>query len=399
MPANSTASDTLRKRQRTNLVRGGIVRSGFGETSEAIFLSSGYCYASAESAEARFKNAQPGFVYSRFGNPTVAVLEQRLALLEGAEAARATASGKAAVNAALMSQLRHGDRVVAARALRGSPRYLIEKLLPRMGIETVFVDGTDIEQWRHALARETRCVFFETPANPRLDIVDIAAVAALAHRAGARVIVDNVSASCILQRPLAFGADIVVYSSMTHVDEEMNFTGGAVLADAAFVADLLTPYLRHTGPALSPFNAWILLKALETVDLRIRQRSANATRVADFLAEHPTVLRTIYPGRKDHPQHALANRQMQGAGGLVVFEIDGDRSQAFRFIKRLRLIASSNHLGDASSQIIHPATMTHYHVSPQERAALGIRDSLLRLSVGLEDADDIIDDLAAALAA
>jgi O-succinylhomoserine sulfhydrylase len=384
---------------RTNLVHGGGVRSGFGETSEAIFLTSGFVYANAELAEARFKNEEPGFVYSRFGNPTVSMFEERLALLEGAEAARATASGMAAVNAALMCQVRAGDRVVASRALFGSCRYIIEDILPRLGVITTFVDGTNLDEWRAALSAGTRCVFIETPANPTLDIIDIAAVAELAHRAGAKLIVDNVFASPILQRPLTHGADIVVYSATKHIDGQGRCLGGAILADSAFITDLLTPYLRHTGPALSPFNAWVLLKGLETLDLRVREHTANAARVADFLAGHRAVRRVIYPGLANHPQRALADRQMTGGGSLIAFDVDGDKARAFRVLNALTLINISNNLGDAKSLITHPATTTHQRLTPEERARLGIGENMLRLSVGLEDVQDLVDDLDAALAA
>jgi O-succinylhomoserine sulfhydrylase len=384
---------------RTNLVHGGGVRSGFGETSEAIFLTSGFVYRNAELAEARFKNEEPGFVYSRFGNPTVSMFEERLALLEGAEAARATASGMAAVNAALMCQVRAGDRVVASRALFGSCRYIIEDILPRLGVATTFVDGTNLDEWRAALTAGTRCVFIETPANPTLDVIDIAAVAELAHAVGAKLIVDNVFASPILQRPLTHGAGIVVYSATKHIDGQGRCLGGAILADNAFVTDLLTPYLRHTGPALSPFNAWVLLKGLETLDLRVREHTANAGKVADFLAGHRAVRRVLYPGLADHPQHALVRRQMSGGGNLIAFEVEGDKARAFCVLNALTLINISNNLGDAKSLITHPATTTHQRLPPEERARLGIGENMLRLSVGLEDVQDIVEDLDAALAA
>jgi O-succinylhomoserine sulfhydrylase len=385
-------------RPRTRLVRGGTQRSAYGETSEAIFLTSGFCYDSAGAAEARFKNTEPGFVYSRFGNPTVAMFEQRMALLEGAEAARGLASGMAAVNASLLCQVRAGDRVVASRALFGSCRYIIEDILPRFGITTVLVDGCDLEQWRKALVPGTRCVFIETPANPTLEIIDIRAVAGLAHAVGARLIVDNVFATPMLQQPLALGADIVVYSATKHIDGQGRCLGGVVLADQKFVDELLTPFLRHTGPSLSAFNAWVLLKGLETLDLRVREHVANAARVADFLAGHRRVRRVLYPGRADHPQHALAKAQMSGAGSLVAFEIDGDKVETFRVVDRLHLIDISNNLGDAKSLITHPSTTTHQRLSPEARAELGIFDNLLRLSVGLEDVEDITEDLDAALA-
>jgi O-succinylhomoserine sulfhydrylase len=387
-------------RPRTKLVRGGLTRSPFGETAEALFLTSGYCYPGAETAEARFKNQEPGYIYSRYGNPTVSMFEERMALLEGAPAARAVASGMAAVNAALMCQLKAGDRVVASRALFGSCRYIIEELLPRFGIQTVLVDGGDLEQWSRALAKPTRCIFIETPSNPTLEIIDIAAVARLGRAAGARLIVDNVFATPLLQRPLELGADIVLYSATKHIDGQGRTLGGIVLGSAAFIADEMTPYLRHTGPSLSPFNAWVLVKGLETMELRVAAMSAGAAQVADALAEMPGVTRVLYPGRKDHPQHALAMRQMRGSGStLIAFELSGGKERAFRALNRLRLIDISNNLGDSKSLITHPATTTHQRLSPEERGRLGITDGLLRLSVGLEDPQDVIEDLAQALGA
>jgi O-succinylhomoserine sulfhydrylase len=387
-------------RPRTKLVRGGLTRSPFGETAEALFLTSGYCYPGAETAEARFKNQEPGYIYSRYGNPTVSMFEERMALLEGAPAARAVASGMAAVNAALMCQLKAGDRVVASRALFGSCRYIIEELLPRFGIETALVDGTDLEQWSRALAKPTRCIFIETPSNPTLEIIDIAAVAKLGKAAGARLIVDNVFATPLLQRPLELGADIVLYSATKHIDGQGRTLGGIVLGSAAFIADEMTPYLRHTGPSLSPFNAWVLVKGLETMELRVAAMSAGAAQLADALAEMPGVVRVLYPGRKDHPQHALAMRQMRGSGStLIAFELSGGKERAFRALNGLRLIDISNNLGDSKSLITHPATTTHQRLSPEERGRLGISDGLLRLSVGLEDPQDLIEDLAQALGA
>ncbi|MFO1060574.1 MAG: O-succinylhomoserine sulfhydrylase [Dongiaceae bacterium] len=385
-------------RARTRLVRGGTQRSPHGETAEAIYLTSGYVYDSAGAAEDRFANRQPGFVYSRYGNPTVAMFEQRMALLEGAEAARGVASGMAAVNAALLSQVRAGDRVVASRALFGSCRYIIEELLPRFGVTSVLVDGRDLEQWRAALLPGTRCVFIETPANPTMEIIDIKAVAELAHAVGAKLIVDNVFATPMLQRPLALGADIVVYSATKHIDGQGRCLGGVVLADRKFVDETLTPLLRHTGPTLSAFNAWVLLKGLETLDLRVREHCANAATVADRLAAHRRVRRVLYPGRADHPQHALAMAQMSGGGSVIAFEVAGDKAATFAALDRLRLVDISNNLGDAKSLITHPATTTHQRLTPAARAELGIGDNLLRLSVGLEDVEDIWEDLDAALA-
>ncbi|HUL06040.1 MAG TPA: O-succinylhomoserine sulfhydrylase [Candidatus Acidoferrum sp.] len=386
-------------RPQTRLVRGGLARSEFGETAEAIYLTSGYVYDDAEQAEARFKNKDPGYIYSRYGNPTVTMFEERMCLLEGAAASRAVASGMAAVNAALMCQVRAGDRVVASRALFGSCRYIIEELLPRYGVTTTLVDGPDLDQWRAALKPGARCVFIETPANPTLELIDIRAVAELAHAAGARLIVDNVFATPVLQKPLPLGTDIVVYSTTKHIDGQGRCLGGVVLGTEQFISEELQPYLRHTGPSLSPFNAWVMVKGLETLELRVRQHCANAAAVADFLAAHPAVSRLLYPGRADFPQHALAQRQMPGGGSLVTFDLAGDKARVFRFLNALGLIDISNNLGDAKSLITHPATTTHQRLTPEARAQLGITDSMVRLSVGLEDPADIIEDLDQALAA
>jgi O-succinylhomoserine sulfhydrylase len=386
-------------RPQTRLVRGGLARSEFGETAEAIYLTSGYVYEDAEQAEARFKNRDPGYIYSRYGNPTVSMFEERMCLLEGASASRAVASGMAAVNASIMCQVRAGDRVVASRALFGSCRYIIEELLPRYGVTTVLVDGPNLDQWRAALKPGARCVFIETPANPTLELIDIAAVAELSHAAGARFIVDNVFATPVLQKPLPLGTDIVVYSTTKHIDGQGRCLGGVVLGSESFINDELQPYLRHTGPSLSPFNAWVMLKGLETLELRVRQHCTNAALVADFLATHPAVTRLLYPGRADFPQAALARHQMSGGGSLVTFELRGDKTRAFRFLDALSLIDISNNLGDAKSLVTHPATTTHQRLSPEARAQLGIADSMVRLSVGLEDPADIIEDLDQALAA
>lgn len=390
-------------RPATQLVRGGTMRSGFGETSEAIFMTSGFCYDSAEAAEARFKNEQPGFVYSRFSNPTVEMFEQRMALLEGAEAARATASGMAAVNAALMCQLKAGDEVVSARAVFGSCRYIVEDLLPRFGIRTHLIDGTDLSAWEAAINSRTRAVFLETPANPTLEVIDLPAVAELAHRVGARVVVDNVFATPMLQKPLQLGADIVVYSATKHIDGQGRCLGGVVLGSQDFVTNELTPYLRHTGPALSPFNAWVMLKGLETLELRVSRQVENASRLADALAGHPglaaptNVPALLYPGRADHPQHALAMRQMSAGGNMLALRPKGGKAGTFRMLNALELVDISNNLGDSKSLITHPATTTHQRLSLEERARLGIGEDLLRLSVGLEDWQDLLEDLRQAL--
>jgi O-succinylhomoserine sulfhydrylase len=387
----------------TQLVRGGTMRSGFGETSEAIFMTSGFRYDSAEAAEARFRNEQPGFVYSRFGNPTVEMFEQRMALLEGAQAARATATGMAAVNAALMCQLKAGDEVVSARAVFGSCRYIVEELLPRFGIKTQLIDGTDLSAWERAVTAKTRAVFLETPANPTLEVIDLPAVAAIAHKHGARVVVDNVFATPVLQKPLQLGADIVVYSATKHIDGQGRCLGGVVLGSEEFIVNELTPYLRHTGPALSPFNAWVMLKGLETLELRVARMTESAARIAEALAGHPglaaptNVPALLYPGRADHPQAALVRKQMTGGGNMIAFRPKGLKAGAFRTLNALKLVDISNNLGDSKSLITHPGTTTHQRLSAEERARLGIGDDLLRLSVGLEDPQDLIDDLGHAL--
>ena len=384
-------------RPATLLVHGGTERSAFGETAEALFLTSGFVYDSAEQAEATFAGTTAHYQYSRFANPTVAMLEQRLALLEGAEACRATASGMAAVHAAMVSHLRAGDRVVAARALFGSCHWIVSTLLPRLGIEAEFVDGADLDQWREALRRPTQLVLLETPSNPMLEIIDLPAVCGIAHDAGAIVVVDNVFATPLLQQPLRLGADVVVYSCTKHIDGQGRVLGGAVLGTRQWVENTLQPFIRNTGPALSPFNAWLLLKGLETLPLRVQAASTSAAHVADFLAGQPGIARVLYPARADHPQHALAMAQMSGGGTLVSFELAGGKAASFRAMNALGLIRISNNLGDTKSLITHPATTTHMRIGAEERARLGISEGVLRLSVGLEDAADLIDDLAQAL--
>lgn len=383
----------------TRLVHGGTLRSQFGETSEALFLTQGYVYDSAEQAEARFKNEDPGYQYSRFANPTVSMFEERLRLLEGAEACRATATGMAAVTSALMSYLSAGDHVVAARALFGSCRYVVEDLCPRFGVAATLIDGTDIEAWKAAMQPNTKAVFFETPANPTLDLVDIAAVSAIAHEAGALVFVDNVFATPMLQRPMEFGADVVIYSATKHVDGQGRCLGGAVLSTQKFVDDHLSVFIRQTGPSISPFNAWVLLKGLETLPLRVNAQCASASRIADHLAGDPRVAKVLFPGRDDHPQAALARRQMTGSGQVVTFCVNGGKAEAFRFLNALRIVKISNNLGDAKSLVTHPATTTHQRLKPEARAELGITDGMVRLSVGLEDCGDLIGDIDTALAA
>jgi len=393
----SRTIDTTGLRPATLAVRGGTRRTPHGETSEALFLNSGFVYDSAEQAEARFLGDDPGFIYSRYGNPTVAMFEERLALIEGAEACFGTASGMAAVFAAMMCQLKAGDHVVAARALFGSCHFIVTQLLPRWGIETTLVDGPDLDQWRAAIGPKTRLVFFETPCNPTLELIDIAAVCSLAHGAGARVLVDNVFSTPLLQKPRELGADIVVYSGTKHIDGQGRCLGGAVLADRAFIDDELQPIMRHTGPALSPFNAWLLLKGLETLELRVRQQCAATLQVAEALRGHPAVGRVLYPGLDDFPQAELAARQMRAGGTVLSFDVPGGKAGAFAFLNALRLVDISNNLGDAKSLITHPATTTHRAVGPEERARMGIGDGLVRLSGGLEDVDDLLDDLRQAL--
>jgi O-succinylhomoserine sulfhydrylase len=379
-------------------VHGGVVRSQFGETGEALFLTSGFVYDSAEQAEATFAGTEAHYQYTRFGNPTVQMLEERLALLEGAEACRATATGMAAVHASMLCQLRTGDRVVASRALFGSCHWIVSTLLPRYGIETEFVDGADLHAWRAALARPAAMVLLETPSNPMLEIVDLRTVCDLAHAAGALVIMDNVFATPLLQKPLEFGADIIVYSATKHIDGQGRVLGGAVLGRRAWIEETLQPFIRNIGPTLSPFNAWILLKGLETLSLRVEAACRSAAAVADALAARPEVSRVWYPARADHPQHRLAMRQMSAGGTLVSFELAGGKPAAFRMLNALRLVAISNNLGDSKSLITHPATTTHMRIGPAERDRLGITDGVVRLSVGLEDPRDIVADLVQAVA-
>ncbi len=383
----------------TQLVHGGTLRSQFGETSEAIFLTQGYVYTSAEQAEARFKNEDPGFQYTRFSNPTVSMFEERLRLLEGAEVARATATGMAAVTAGLMSYLKAGDHVIAARAMFGSCRYIVETLCPRFGIGFTLIDGRDPANWRAALKPNTKAFFFETPANPTLDLVDIAAVSKIAKEIGALVMVDNVFATPMLQRPLEHGADVVIYSATKHIDGQGRCLGGAVLCSEKFLTDYLQDFIRQTGPSISPFNAWVMLKGLETLPIRVAAQCATAATVADHLATSPGVTRVLYCGRADHPQSALAKKQMSGGGQMVTFEIAGGKEAAFRFQNALHLIKISNNLGDAKSLITHPTTTTHYRIGAPARAELGISDGMLRLSVGLEAACDLTADLDHALLA
>jgi len=392
-------ADIAALRPDTRLVHGGILRSPFGETAEAMYLTQGYVYDSAEQAEARFKGEDPGFIYTRYSNPTVAMFETRIALLEGAEVARATASGMAAVTASLLCQLKAGDHVVAARALFGSCRYVIEELLPRFGVAATLVDGTDISAWKAAVRPETKVFFLESPTNPTLELVDIAAVAEVSKAAGACLIVDNVFATPMLQSPLALGADIVVYSATKHIDGQGRCLAGVVLCSEKFLTDHLQTFLRQTGPSASPFNAWVMLKGLETLGLRVERMQQSAAALADVLAEQAKVTKVLYPYRADHPQAELARRQMRGGGTLVTFEVEGGKAGAFRLLNELKVVRISNNLGDAKSLVTHPPTTTHQRFSPEARAEMGISDGMIRLSVGLEHVDDLADDLLRALAA
>jgi O-succinylhomoserine sulfhydrylase len=384
-------------RPRTLAVRGGQTRSPFQETSEALYLTSGYAYESAEEAEARFKGAD-GFTYTRFGNPTVSMFEARMAALEGAPVARGTASGMAAVTATFLCYLKTGDHVVAARAMFGACRYVVEEVLPRFGISHTLVDGPDTDQWRDAVRPQTKLLFLETPANPTLALVDLKAVATIAAKSGALLVVDNAFASPALQRPMEHGADIVVHSSTKYIDGQGRCLGGVILCRESFLKDHLQVFLRNTGPSMSPFNAWVHLKSLETLDLRMRAHCANASAVADFLARQNKVSRVLYPFRDDHPQSNLAHAQMDGGGGVVTFEVEGGRAAAYLLETALKLIDISNNLGDTKSLITHPATTTHQRLTSDARAALGITEGMMRLSVGLEDESDLCEDLAQALA-
>ncbi len=392
------AIDPTRYRTATRLVHGGVQRSQHGETAEALYLTSGYVYDSAEQAEGTIAGTVEHYQYSRFANPTISMLEERLCQIEGAEDCRTTATGMAAVNAALLSHLRAGDRVVASRALFGSCHWIISTLLPKFGIVTEFVDCADIAQWRSALSRPTQLVLLETPSNPMLELVDLRAVADLAHAAGAIVVVDNVFATPLLQQPLKLGADVVVYSCTKHIDGQGRVLGGAVLGSKKWINETLQPFIRNTGPAMSPFTAWVLLKGLETLALRVDAGCRSAEAIAEFLASRPEVTRVWYPTRTDHPQQALALKQMTGGGTVVTFEVAGGKVAAFMVMNAFRLIAMSNNLGDTKSLVTHPATTTHMRIGAEERAKLGITDGVIRLSVGLEDPEDLKDDLAQALA-
>jgi O-succinylhomoserine sulfhydrylase len=392
-----SASATQKYRPETRLVQSGTLRSQFGETSEALFLTQGYVYENSAQAEARFKGEDPGYQYSRFANPTVSMFERRIAEFEGAEAARATATGMAAVTLAMMGQVRAGDHIVASKAIFGSCLYVMEEYLPRYGVSSTIVDGTDLDAWRAAMRPNTKTCFLETPTNPNLEVLDIAEIAKIVHAVGATLVVDNVFSTPLWQSPLELGADCVVYSTTKHIDGQGRCLGGVILGSQKFIMDNVHMHIRQTGPSMSPFNAWVMLKGLETLPVRVRQQTASAGHIADALAKHPKVSRLIYPGRADHPQAAIVKKQMRGGSTLVAFEVVGGKKGAFAFQDGLKLIRISNNLGDAKSLITHPATTTHQRITQQQRNELGITDGMVRLSVGLEHVDDILDDVTNAL--
>ena len=382
-------------RNQTKLVRGGLFRSRHGETSEAIYMNSGYVFNSAEEAKAIFAGELEGYLYSRYGNPTVTMFEERLTLNEGAEACFATASGMSAVFASLLSCLKSGDHVVSSRALFGSCYYILDQILPRYGIITHLIDGTDLSQWERHITNKTKCIFLESPSNPTMEIIDINSVAKIAHQSNALVIVDNIFASPVLQKPMDLGADIVVYSGTKHIDGQGRSLGGAILSSKKHYEEHIKPFIRHTGPTLSPFNAWVLLKGLETLQNRMNQHCHNASKVANYLFQHPKVEKTIYPDLKNHPQYALAKEQMLQGGSIVTFVIKGNN--AFKFINALNIFDISNNLGDTKSLVTHPATTTHRVIGEEARKKLNIPDTMIRLSIGLEDVDDLIEDIESAL--
>jgi O-succinylhomoserine sulfhydrylase len=397
MEEHMSASAKKIYRPETRLVQSGTLRSPFGETSEALFLTQGYVYDTAAQAEARFKGEDPGYQYSRFANPTVDMFERRMAAFEGAEAARATATGMAAVTLSLVGQVKAGDHVVASKAMFGSCRYIVEDYLPRFGVSSTLVDGCDLDSWRNAVRPNTKTFFLESPTNPALEIIDIAEVAKIAHAAGATLVVDNVFATPLFQSPLALGADCVVYSATKHIDGQGRCLGGVILGSEKFIMDNIHMLIRQTGPSMSPFNAWVLLKSLETLAVRVRRQTDSAAALAVALSENKKISRLIYPGRPDHPQAEIARKQMRGGSTLVAFEIKGDKKATFRFLDALNLIRISNNLGDSKSLVTHPATTTHQRLTPAQRDELGISDGLVRVSVGLEHPDDIVEDVLAAL--
>src|SRR5689334_7443213 len=394
-----SASTSSKLRPETRLVQGGILRSQFAETSEALFLTQGYVYDDSAQAEARFKGEDQGYQYSRFANPTVDMFERRIAAFEGAEAARATATGMAAVTLSLMGQVKAGDHVVASKSIFGSNLYVVEEYLPRYGVSSTIVNGLDLDQWRAAMRPNTKTCFLETPTNPNLDVLDIAEIAKIAHAAGATLIVDNVFSTPLWQSPLELGADCVVYSTTKHIDGQGRCLGGVILGSEKFITDHVHTFIRQTGPSMSPFNAWVMLKGLETLAVRVRAQTDTAGRIAEALSKHPKVTRLIYPGRPDHPQADVVKKQMRGGSTLVAFEVAGGKKGAFAFQDALKIVRISNNLGDAKSLITHPATTTHYRLKPEQRASLGITDGMVRLSCGLEHVDDLIDDVVTALKA
>jgi O-succinylhomoserine sulfhydrylase len=398
-PKESTMSDAPKKtyRPETRLVHAGTLRSQFNEMSEAIYLTQGYKYESAEDCELRFSGKIPGYVYSRYSNPTMDMFEKRMAALEGAEAARSTATGMAAVTTALMGLVRAGDHVVAAKALFGSCRWVIEDWLPRFGVPCTLVDGKDLDAWAKAVQKNTKALFLETPTNPTLEVYDIQAIADIAHSVGAKLVVDNVFATPLYQSPLTLGADVVVYSATKHIDGQGRVLGGVILGSEKVIVDNYQQLLRQTGPSLSAFNAWVLLKGLETLSVRVQRQTENAAAVSNALAGHKKINRLIYPGRADHPQADIIKKQMTAGSTLCAFEIKGGKEGAFRFLNGLSLLGITNNLGDAKSLITHPTTTTHQRLTPEQRAELGIGDGLVRFSAGLEHADDLIEDLLTAL--
>lgn len=386
-------------RPATTLVHGGTLRSQYGEMSEAIYLTQGFAYDSSEAAEARFKGETEGYIYARYGSPTNDMFEKRMCALEGAEEARATASGMAAVSAALLCQLKAGDHIVAARALFGSCRWVVETLAPRYGIECTLIDGRDLANWEKAIQKNTKVFFLESPTNPTLEVIDIAGVAKLANQIGAKVVVDNVFATPLFQKPLELGAHIVVYSATKHIDGQGRSLAGVILSDREWVLEHLQDYYRHTGPAMSPFTAWTLIKGLETLPIRVRAQTDNASKIADFLAEHKHVAKVVYPGRKDHPQADIIAKQMTGGSTLVCFELKGGKEAAFKLQNALEVVTISNNLGDTRSLITHPATTTHKNLTDEARTELGISPGTVRFSAGIEDSEDLLEDFARALAA
>jgi O-succinylhomoserine sulfhydrylase len=380
----------------TKLIRGGVARTPYGETAEAMFLTQSFVYESAGQADARFAGDEPGFVYSRYANPTTKAFEDRLSLLEGAEACRSTASGMAAVATALLGLVKAGDHVVAARALFGSCRWILTTYLAKFGVEATLVDGPDLDAWRQAVRPNTTLFFLESPANPLLEVIDIAGVAAIAREAGAKLVVDNVFATPLFQKPLQLGADVVVYSATKHIDGQGRVLGGAILGAAQLLDEAYKDFLRHTGPSLSPFNAWVLLKGLETLDLRVRRQTETAATLADRIAEHRKARRVFYPLRADHPQYEVAKRQMSGGGTLVALDL-GSRQAAFDFLDQLKIVDISNNLGDAKSMATHPSTTTHRSMSEEDRQTIGLTEGCVRLSVGLEGVEDLWRDIERAL--